>query len=415
MTAALRSHPHLRPVGPARRRRRDARAGRVRRAGDPHRGPGDARAVGHRAPARPATSTATASPDGGSGFINHNVEKLGITLNLRTERGKELLAELVRVSDAVTENFAAGVMERLGFGYERLKELRPDVVYVSNCGFGQTGPYRHVQVVGPDRPGGVRPHPHVGPAGPGAGRLGLLVHGPHRRLRDGHRPARRAVPPAPHGRGPVGRPGVHRGRHRARRSGGARRHRERPRRMRGDGRRELEPQHVAGDGAARRLPVPRRRLVGGHRLPSRRRLGGAGRRHRRAVGEGRRAGDARRAPRRPGRPRRRARGVDARHGRATRSWPRCAAAGVPVAPVTRPPERCDDDAANAGVGPVADDHPHQARRRGGSTGCRCTCRRPTGSIERGGPVLGEDNERVYGEVLGLSTAEIGRLHDDGVI
>ena len=88
-------------------------------------------------------------PDGGTGFINHNVEKLGITLNLRTARGKELLAELVRVSDAVTENFAAGVMERLGFGYDRLRELREDIVYVSNCGFGQTGPYSKFKSWGP--------------------------------------------------------------------------------------------------------------------------------------------------------------------------------------------------------------------------------------------------------------------------
>ena len=137
-------------------------------------------------------------PDGGTGFINHNVEKLGITLNLRTARGKELLAELVRVSNAVTENFAAGVMDRLGFGYDRLRELRPDVVYVSNCGFGQIGPYRPVQVVGTDRPGGLRADPHVRSARPGAGRLGLLVHGPHGWLRDGDRPARRPLPPAPH-------------------------------------------------------------------------------------------------------------------------------------------------------------------------------------------------------------------------
>src|SRR3712207_3837722 len=61
------------------------------------------------------------SHEGGAGFNNHNVEKLGITLNLRTERGKELLRELVKVSDAVTENFAAGVMERLGFGYDELR------------------------------------------------------------------------------------------------------------------------------------------------------------------------------------------------------------------------------------------------------------------------------------------------------
>ena len=89
------------------------------------------------------------SHEGGSGFLNHNVEKLGITLNLRTERGRELLAELVRVSDAVTENFSAEVMGRLGFGYERLRELRPDIVYVSNCGFGQEGPYRTFKSWGP--------------------------------------------------------------------------------------------------------------------------------------------------------------------------------------------------------------------------------------------------------------------------
>ena len=46
----------------------------------------------------------------GSGFNNHNVEKLGITINLRQERGKQLLRELVAISDVVTENFAAGVM-----------------------------------------------------------------------------------------------------------------------------------------------------------------------------------------------------------------------------------------------------------------------------------------------------------------
>ena len=89
---------------------------------------------------RLAPSDGDTSHEGGSGFLNHNVEKLGITLNLRTARGRELLAELVRVSDAVTENFSAGVMSRLGFGYERLRELRPDVVYVSNCGFGRSRP-----------------------------------------------------------------------------------------------------------------------------------------------------------------------------------------------------------------------------------------------------------------------------------
>jgi crotonobetainyl-CoA:carnitine CoA-transferase CaiB-like acyl-CoA transferase len=87
--------------------------------------------------------------DFGGGFNNHNVEKWGITLNLRTAKGRELLAEIVQRSDVVAENFAAGVMERMGFGYERLRALRPDVIYVSNCGFGHSGPYRSFKTWGP--------------------------------------------------------------------------------------------------------------------------------------------------------------------------------------------------------------------------------------------------------------------------
>ena len=88
-------------------------------------------------------------PDFGAGFNNHNVEKLGITLNLRTERAREILAEIVKRSDVVSENFAKGVLERWGFGYERLKQLKPDIIYVSNCGFGQVGPYSDWKTWGP--------------------------------------------------------------------------------------------------------------------------------------------------------------------------------------------------------------------------------------------------------------------------
>jgi len=87
--------------------------------------------------------------DLGGGFNNHNVEKEGITLNLRTDRGKDLLTQLIRQSDCVTENFAAGVLERLGFGYEQLKAIRPDIIYVSNCGFGHSGPYAAFKTWGP--------------------------------------------------------------------------------------------------------------------------------------------------------------------------------------------------------------------------------------------------------------------------
>jgi benzylsuccinate CoA-transferase BbsF subunit len=87
--------------------------------------------------------------DLGGPFNNHNVEKLGITVNLRTERGRELVRDLVRVSDVVTENFAPGVLARLGFSYDELRSLRPDVVYVSNSGFGHAGPYGSFRSWGP--------------------------------------------------------------------------------------------------------------------------------------------------------------------------------------------------------------------------------------------------------------------------
>ncbi len=87
--------------------------------------------------------------DFGGGFNNHNTDKRGITLNLRTDRGKELLAEIVKRSDVVAENFAYGVLDRWGFGYEQLKQLRPDIIYVSNCGFGHTGPYKMYKTWGP--------------------------------------------------------------------------------------------------------------------------------------------------------------------------------------------------------------------------------------------------------------------------
>ena len=100
-------------------------------------------------------------PDGASGFVNHNVEKLGITLNLRTERGKELLAELVRVSNAVTENFAAGVMERLGLRLRPPARAAPRRRLRLQLRVRPDRPVPGVQVVGPDRPGRQRDDPHV--------------------------------------------------------------------------------------------------------------------------------------------------------------------------------------------------------------------------------------------------------------
>ncbi|HEX3289936.1 MAG TPA: CoA transferase [Gaiella sp.] len=64
-----------------------------------------------------------------------------ITLDLREPRGQELLLDLVRVSDVMTENFRPGTLERWNLGYDRLSEVNPGLVLARISGFGQTGPY----------------------------------------------------------------------------------------------------------------------------------------------------------------------------------------------------------------------------------------------------------------------------------
>jgi crotonobetainyl-CoA:carnitine CoA-transferase CaiB-like acyl-CoA transferase len=80
---------------------------------------------------------------GGASYSFHhlNLNKKGITLNLKTEEGLSIFKNLVKQSDVVVQNFRAGVMERLGIGYEVLKSLKPDIIYAALSGFGQYGPY----------------------------------------------------------------------------------------------------------------------------------------------------------------------------------------------------------------------------------------------------------------------------------
>lgn len=85
----------------------------------------------------------------GGTFNNHNVEKMGVTLDMRKPEAKDILAELISVSDAVTENFSKGVLDRWGFSYEEMVRIKPDIIYVSNSGFGHTGPYSDFKTWGP--------------------------------------------------------------------------------------------------------------------------------------------------------------------------------------------------------------------------------------------------------------------------
>jgi len=75
-------------------------------------------------------------------FTVYNRGKKSICLDLRSDRGKEIFAALVRKSDIVLENFRPGTMDAMGFGYAALKALKRDIILVSVSGFGQFGPYR---------------------------------------------------------------------------------------------------------------------------------------------------------------------------------------------------------------------------------------------------------------------------------
>jgi crotonobetainyl-CoA:carnitine CoA-transferase CaiB-like acyl-CoA transferase len=83
-------------------------------------------------------------------FYKYNTGgKRSIAVDARHPDGLSVLERLVAVSDVVTESFAAGTLARWGLGYERLRELRSDVIYVSMCGYGHTGPDSTFVTMGP--------------------------------------------------------------------------------------------------------------------------------------------------------------------------------------------------------------------------------------------------------------------------
>ncbi len=73
-------------------------------------------------------------------FISINRNKKSLTLNLKDERGKELLRDLIRKSDIMVENFRPGTLDKLGFSWEEIHRINPAMIFASLSGFGQTGP-----------------------------------------------------------------------------------------------------------------------------------------------------------------------------------------------------------------------------------------------------------------------------------
>ena len=192
----------------------------------------------------------------GTGFLTQASNKRAITLDLKTERGREILKKLVATADVFVENYRPGAFEALGLGYEDLAKINPRLIYASFSAFGQTGPrgqqtaYDHVI----QATSGIMAM--TGTHGGESGQVRLardrLRHRHDRRVRA----VGRAVP--------------------------ARAHRQGPAHRHGDARRRDDPDELASD----RLPSQRRASEAERQSPSAR--------HQRRVPDQGRPGDARR-------------------------------------------------------------------------------------------------------------------------
>jgi len=88
----------------------------------------------------PPFADGQAGPNRSGYFNQYNQGKRSVSLDLTTDEGKEIAKRVVAVSDVAVENFAGGVIDRLGLGYDVLSEVKPDIVMISMSGYGLNGP-----------------------------------------------------------------------------------------------------------------------------------------------------------------------------------------------------------------------------------------------------------------------------------
>ncbi|HEY91076.1 MAG TPA: CoA transferase [Dehalococcoidia bacterium] len=82
-------------------------------------------------------------PNRGAVFNSQNTSKMSCSVNLGLPKGKEIARKFIAWADVVADNYAGGAMERMGLGYEALKELKPDIIMLSSSLMGQTGPWHN--------------------------------------------------------------------------------------------------------------------------------------------------------------------------------------------------------------------------------------------------------------------------------
>src|SRR2546425_1230828 len=131
-------HPRARPLAPVAGRVLLAAAGGLRRGG----AEGEDMGMGDYVRWSPPYYEGAHESARSGLFLALNRNKRSIRLDLKQERGREALLRLVRDYDVVLESFRPGVLDRLGVGYERMREVNPGVVYCAISGYGQESPKR---------------------------------------------------------------------------------------------------------------------------------------------------------------------------------------------------------------------------------------------------------------------------------
>ncbi len=93
--------------------------------------------------------TIGADPDNIGGFNESNRSKRSLGVNLRKDKGRDLVRSLIKITDIIGENFRGGVMKSHELDYENVRQIKPDIIYVSSQGFGSGGPFSDYQAYGP--------------------------------------------------------------------------------------------------------------------------------------------------------------------------------------------------------------------------------------------------------------------------
>jgi benzylsuccinate CoA-transferase BbsF subunit len=115
-----------------------------------------------------------------AGYFNqYNQGKRAITLNLTKPEAIEIACALVKQVDIVADNYAAGVMDKLGLGYDKLRSIKPDIIMASLSGYGQTGPYKGFVGYGPPASAAAGMFYGTGYAGGDPGEIGVSYPDPN--------------------------------------------------------------------------------------------------------------------------------------------------------------------------------------------------------------------------------------------